>query len=69
MASARQTLQPDMRLILLGQDADTRLAEALALPRVGVVGISDEAPWQGLVSFVRERMPRVPKLDINDISR
>jgi len=69
MAPARHACQPSVRLVLLGEKADARLAEALALPRVGVIGIGDDPPWQGLVSFVTARMPAVSVPGISDISR
>ena len=69
VASARHANQPSVRLILLGENADARLAEALALPRVGVVGIADDPQWQGLVSFVRARMPAVSVPGISDITQ
>jgi len=69
MASARRVSESGVRLVLLSQDADTRLAEALALPTVGVVGIVDTSPWEGLVSLVRESMPQVSMPDNKDIAR
>lgn len=69
MASTRHASQPSIRLVLLGENADARLTEALALPRAGVIGIVDGSPWQELVSLVRDRMSRVPAPSISDLPR
>jgi len=69
MKSARHHSHPSVRVVLLGEETDAQLAEALALPRVGVIGISDENPWQGLVSFVRDKLPAISIPDVNDTSQ
>ena len=57
---------PSTRLVVLSKGAEQRLGSALAIPRVGVIGLSRDAPESAaLMEFVRQRVPEVeaPWLD------
>ena len=57
---------PSTRLVVLSKGAEQRLGSALAIPRVGVIGLSRDAPESAaLMEFVKQRVPEieVPWLD------
>lgn len=66
MISSAFAIIPSMRLVVLSKGAEQRLGSALAIPRVGVIGLSGDAPESAaLMEFVRQRVPEieVPWLD------
>ena len=51
---------PPIRLVPLASGADARLAQALGIPRVGMVGLMDNAPnTSQLIQLTRTHVPTV----------
>ena len=66
LTSSAFTTMPSTRLVVLSKGAEQRLGSALAIPRVGVIGLSRDAPESAaLMEFVRQRVPEIeaPWLD------
>ena len=66
LTSSAFTTVPSTRLVVLSKGAEQRLGSALAIPRVGVIGLSRDAPESAaLMEFVRQRVPEIeiPWLD------
>ncbi len=60
MASIRSPSKPPIRLVSLPKAAEQKLSTSLGTPRVGIVGLLDEAPAaEGLVRLVRELVAAV----------
>lgn len=59
-ASLAHAELPATRLVALANGSDTRLCEALGIPRVSFIGILDGAPHsKPLVNLVREYVPEI----------
>ncbi|MCJ1455685.1 hypothetical protein MMC28_006041 [Mycoblastus sanguinarius] len=64
-ASLALSSSPPTRLVILPKGAEDRLSSALAIPRVGLVGLIHDAPNAApLIEFVRQHVPivKVPLL-------
>ena len=65
-ASFAPSTSPAPRLTMLPRGAEERLAAALSIPRIGLIGIVDGAPdTDVLIDFARRKVPEieVPWLD------
>ncbi|KAI9880217.1 MAG: hypothetical protein M1830_004803 [Pleopsidium flavum] len=59
-ASLASSFSPPIRLVTLPKVADARLSAALALPRVGLIGLMEGAPHSAALSdYVREHVSKV----------
>ncbi|KAI9702461.1 MAG: hypothetical protein M1836_000941 [Candelina mexicana] len=59
---------PQTRLVGLPKGAESRMATALGLPRVGFVGLMEHAPHaSALVNFVREHVPVVEAAWLDEV--
>ncbi len=68
-ASLASPTLPHIRLVGLPKVAENRMAAALGLPRVGFVGLMEDAPnARSLIDFVREQVPAVEAAYLNEIS-
>ncbi len=66
MASSAFATLPSTRLVVLSEGAEQRLGSALKIPRVGLIGLSKDAPGSAaLIDFVRQKVHEieVPWLD------
>ncbi|KAM5469241.1 RNase P and RNase MRP subunit [Microsporum audouinii] len=46
----------NIRLVYLSKNAETRMADAVGLPRIGVIGVEEGPPARILVDYVRENV-------------
>lgn len=66
VVSQRYMDTPEVRLIRLQRDAEERIAAALELPRISILGLKDHVPNSSqLLTYVREYVPilDIPWLD------
>jgi ribonuclease P/MRP protein subunit POP3 len=60
LASSTQPNKPPIRLIKLSAASENKLCESLGIPRLGVVGVLEEAPGATpLIEYVRENVDAV----------
>ena len=60
MTSSAFATLPSTRLVVLSKGAEQRLGRALAIPRVGLIGLSRDAPESAaLMEFVRQKVPEI----------
>ena len=60
MTSSAFATLPSTRLVVLSKGAEQRLGSALAIPRVGLIGLSRDAPESAaLMEFVRQKVPEI----------
>ena len=60
MTSSAFATLPSTRLVVLSKGAEQRLGSALAIPRVGVIGLTRDAPEStALMEFVRQRVHEI----------
>ena len=57
LASKDRVPGQEIRLIPLSRGAEGRLAKAMGLPRVGIVGLTDCKPASVLIDYVKENVP------------
>ena len=68
MTSSAFATLPSTRLVVLPKGAEQRLASALKIPRVGLIGLSRDAPESAaLIEFVRQKVPEIEVPCLNEV--
>ncbi|KAF2431770.1 hypothetical protein EJ08DRAFT_557761, partial [Tothia fuscella] len=60
LASSTHPESPAIRLVQLGNTSESKLSEALGIPRIGIIGVFEDAPNAApLMGYVREHVEAV----------